>query len=135
MPDSNFAPDLSSFAGDYQILTPLRSAPDSTTYLARHLKLNRDVTITVTKLAGPDGLVDRFAEDAKMLSVMRHRSVIPVIEGRRLADGSFAIIRARVRGQTLEQLVANVGAMPVARVASTLEQVHSAIEWARQNRI
>jgi uncharacterized protein YecT (DUF1311 family)/serine/threonine protein kinase len=123
-------------AGDYQILTALRSAPDSTTYLARHLKLNRDVTITVTKVqAGDDAAVERFAADAKMLSVMRHRSVIPVIEGRRLADGSFAIVRARVRGQTLEQLVANVGAMPVSRVASTLEQVHSAVEWARQNRI
>src|SRR5690349_7935983 len=113
MPVSNFAPDLSSLAGDYQILTALRSAPDSTTYLARHLKLNRDVTITVTKVqAGDDAAVERFAADAKMLSVMRHRSVIPVIEGRRLADGSFAIVRARVRGQTLEQLVANVGAMP-----------------------
>jgi uncharacterized protein YecT (DUF1311 family) len=84
---------------------------------------------------GEEAVIERFAEDAKMLAVIRHRSVVPVIEGRRLADGSFAIVRARVRGQTLEQLVANVGAMPVARVASTLEQVHSAIEWARQNHI
>src|ERR1044072_7933932 len=98
MPVSNFAPDLSSLAGDYQILTALRSAADSVTYLARHLKLNRDVTITVMRLqAGADAAIDRFAEDAKMLSVMRHRSVIPVIEGRRLPDGTFAIVRARVR--------------------------------------
>jgi uncharacterized protein YecT (DUF1311 family) len=141
MKTEEFAPDLSALQSDYQILTELRRSENSRTYLARHLKLNRDVTITVVRAAdagagsGDNNTLTHFASDARTLTVMRHRNVVPVIEGRWLGDGIFAIVRARVRGSTLEQTVATAGALPQARVASTLEQVYSAIEWARANGI
>ena len=42
--------DLSKLDKNYQILTELHAEAGSRTYLARHLQLNRDVTITVTWL-------------------------------------------------------------------------------------
>src|SRR5581483_6766807 len=63
----------------------------------------------------------------------RHPNIIPVVEGRWLADNQFAVVRARVRGSTLAELVSAVGPMPLDRVAATLDQVNSAVEWARAN--
>jgi serine/threonine-protein kinase len=136
-----FTPDLSKLEQDYQILTELHRSPDSRTYLARHLELNRDVTITVVRSdsrAAVDGGVpslSRFAGDVERLKTARHPNVIPVIEGRWLGDGTYAVVRARARGATLDQLVSATGAMQTARVASTLEQVQSALDWARSNAI
>ena len=137
MPTDEFAPDLSTLQSDYQILTELRSPANTKRYLARHLELNRDVTITLIRRTDSDdpNMLTRFAADAQMLTTMRHRNVVPVIEGRWITDRVFAIVRARVRGSTLEQLITTTGPMPVTQVGTTLQEVLSAIEWARDNRI
>jgi uncharacterized protein YecT (DUF1311 family)/serine/threonine protein kinase len=119
---------------DYQILTELHRTETSRTYLARHLELNRDVTVTVVDT--PDAATARrVAADAERLSSIRHPNVVPVIEGRALSDGTFAVVHARVRGSTLDQTLSAVGSMPLSRVAATLQQIDDALEWARANGI
>jgi uncharacterized protein YecT (DUF1311 family) len=136
MSTDDYTPDLSKLEQDYQILTELHRSRDSRSYLARHLELNRDVTITVIRRGANDAQsLSRFAGDVERLKSTRHPNVIPVIEGRWLADGSFAVVRARVRGLSLDQLVATTGAMPLARVGGALQQVKSALDWARTNAI
>ncbi|HEY4218755.1 MAG TPA: hypothetical protein VGM67_16550 [Gemmatimonadaceae bacterium] len=144
MPTDDFTPDLSKLEQDYQILTELHRSQDSRTYLARHLEMNRDVTITVVRRDSREGdgttgtaapSLSRYAGDVERLKTSRHPNVIPVIEGRWLADGSFAVVRARARGATLDQLVTATGAMQTARVAAALQQVKSAVDWARDNAI
>ncbi len=136
MDTDDFTPDLSKLEHDYQILTELHRSRDSRTYLARHLELNRDVTITVVRRgAGGAQSLSRFAGDVERLRTARHPNVIPVIEGRWLGDGCFAVARARVRGASLDQLVSSIGAVPLATVASALQQVQSALTWARTNAI
>jgi uncharacterized protein YecT (DUF1311 family) len=136
---AEFAPNLSKLESEYQILTELHRSADSRTYLARHLEFNRDVTITVVR--APAGNVEgesalrHFASDARSLTTMRHANVIPVIEGRWLDDGAFAIVRARVRGSTLEQVLDAAGPLSPARAAWALEQVNGALAWARANGI
>jgi uncharacterized protein YecT (DUF1311 family)/serine/threonine protein kinase len=116
----------------YQILTELHRSATSRTYLARHLELNRDVTITIVQPAD-SAEAARVAADARVLSSIRHANIVPVIEGHALDDGTFAVVHARVRGSTLEQTLSAVGAMPLARVSATLQQVHDALECARTN--
>ncbi|MDB4877645.1 MAG: protein kinase [Gemmatimonadetes bacterium] len=136
MPTDDFTADLSKLDKDYQILTELHRTPDSRTYLARHLELNRDVTITVFRAAtGDKQSLSSFAGDVARLKTSRHPNVIPVIEGRWLGDGVFAVARARVRGSTLDQLLSAVGPVPLPRVAGTLGQVRAALDWARSNGI
>jgi uncharacterized protein YecT (DUF1311 family) len=136
---AEFAPQLSKLESEYQILTELRHSADSRTYLARHLEFNRDVTITVVRAPAGDvageSALRHFASDARSLTTMRHANVIPVIEGRWLDDGSFAIVRARVRGSTLEQVLDAAGPLSPARAAWALEQVNGALAWARANGI
>ncbi len=140
-PTDDRFPAWGTLENDYQILTELHRSGDSRTYLARHLALNRDVTITMVRppsgsgSTGDHNSLTHFAADARALTVLRHPNLIPVIEGRWLDDGAFAIVRARVRGSTLGQLVNTAGPMPLPRVATTLEQVQSVLEWARTNNV
>ncbi len=134
MTSDDYKPDLAKLEPDYQILTELHRSGDSVTYLARHLGLNRDVTATVFRAPGGDGsALYQFASDAQLLTKARHSNVIPVIEGRWLDTDTFAIVHARVRGSTLDQLVGAFGPMPQARVAETVDSIESALEWARKN--
>ena len=128
-----FTPDLSKLDNRYQILTELNRSGDTRAYLARHLELNRDVTIQVLRLpaGADDASIEHLAADARILSSARHQHVIPVLEDLPLGDGAFAIVRPRVRGTTLDQLISTVGTIPNVRVADTLEQVSGALDWAR----
>ncbi|HEY9225966.1 MAG TPA: lysozyme inhibitor LprI family protein [Gemmatimonadaceae bacterium] len=143
MSRDEFDPDLSSLSNDYEILAPLRGSENTRRYLARHNGLNRDVTITVvrvpsaTKDSGGDNTLTHYASDARTLSVMRHPNIVPVVEGRWLPDSGavFAVVRARVRGATVEHIVESESALPTSQVADALEQVQAAIEWARNNGI
>ena len=137
MPDeSEFAPDLSKLDNRYQILGELRRAENGRIFLARHTGLNRDVTIDVVRVPRGDDEALRFlASDAELLSSRRHAHVIPVIEGRWLGDDAFAMVRPRVRGSTLTQLISALGTVPTQRMSGILHQVHNALEWARTNDI
>ena len=131
----DFTNGLTELGDTYQVLTELHRTPSSRTYLARHLELNRDVTITVVRAAGDMAALKRFAADVERLKTARHAHVIPVIEGRWLGDDSFAVARARVRGSTLDQLVSAVGPVPLPRIATTMGEVSAALDWARTSGI
>jgi uncharacterized protein YecT (DUF1311 family) len=133
MPNDDFLPDLTKLDGDYQVLTELHGEGDSRTYLARHLRLNRDVTISVFRTAAgltADALA-QFASDTRLLAEARHPHVVPTIDGIWLDRDTFAAVRARVRGATLAQSLGASGPMSIARVASTMHDVVEAISWAR----
>src|SRR5215212_12213343 len=100
MPNNDRSLDLSKLDKNYQLLTELRREGDSRTFLARHLQLNRDVTITVVRAPdGDDGnSLTHFAADARLLTTMRHPNIIPIIEAIWLDEKTFAVVRARVRG-------------------------------------
>src|SRR5437867_1085086 len=129
------APDLTPLTDTYDFLTELHTSGTAVTYLGRHRELGRDVAITIVHVpgGGANNTLTHFASDARLLSTMRHPNVAPVIEGRWLDEDGFAVVRARVRGTTLDQVLAAVGALPPQRIAETLAQVNSALEWARTN--
>jgi uncharacterized protein YecT (DUF1311 family) len=122
--------DISKLGGDYQILTELDAGSGSRTYLARHLRLNRDVVITAYDGIDRTALA-QFADDVSRLIALRHPNVIPIIDGRWIGDATYAVVRARVRGATLHQVVDTEGAMPPAQVDETLRQIANALAWAR----
>lgn len=133
--DTELPAELSKLNDTYDVLAELHRIGDTPTYLARHKELGRDVTITVVHVpgGGDNNTLTHFASDARLLATMRHPNIIPVLEGRWLDADSFAVVRARVRGSTLEQVLSAVGPMPIPRVADTLGSVNEALEWARTN--
>jgi uncharacterized protein YecT (DUF1311 family) len=136
MPNDEFAPNLNKLDRNYQILTELHRDGVSRTYLARHLGVNRDVTITVVGAGDTnDAALPHLASDARLLTAMRHPNIVPVIEGIWLDARTFAVVRARIRGSRVDQLIGKNGALPVGQVATTIQTVHDALSWARNNGI
>jgi serine/threonine protein kinase len=135
MANADYKPDLSSLENDYQILSELHRSDKSRTFLARHIGLNRDVTITVvhSRDEADRQMLTQLAADTRILASARHPNIIPVLEGRQLWADTFAVVRARVRGSTLHQLVAEIGPLPLPRAA--LENINAALEWARKGGI
>ena len=134
MPNDDSLADFTKLDGDYQILTELHGEGDARTYLARHLRLNRDVTVSVFRATGgvtPNTLA-QFASDARLLMDERHPHIVPGIDAVWLDDATFAAVRARVRGATLDQSLSASGPMSIARVAATMHDVVDAIAWARE---
>lgn len=128
---------MSTPGQDDAVRGELHHSNDSSVYAARHVALDREVTVTVVRLAAdrdPRALA-RFASDAQLLSKLQHPNVLPVIESRWLSEDSFAVVRPQVRGSTLAQLLSKGEDIPVWRVASVVEQVHAALQWARGNGI
>lgn len=123
---------LSKLDKHYQLLTELHHCTESRTYLARALELNRDVTITVAHADGGDkAFLSAFAADAEILKARHHPSVIPVLAGMWLDDHTFALVRARVRGSTLDQTMAAASTLPPPRIAEALNELTDALIWAR----
>jgi uncharacterized protein YecT (DUF1311 family) len=123
--------DLIKLGEKYQILTELHHCSDSRTYLARDLERSRDVTITVARAAGDRAFLQAYAAGAEILRSRRPPNIIPVREGMWLGDDTFALVRARIRGSTLEQTVSAVGTMPADRIAAALDELTTALIWAR----
>ena len=130
-----FQNSLGKLGDKYQVLTELHHCGDSRTYLARDLALNRDVTITVARAVGDKAYLNAYAADAEQLKTKRHPNIMPVLEGLWLDDDTFAVVRARVRGATLDQTEGAVGAMPQPRIAAALSELTNALVWARENGI
>lgn len=126
---------LTKLDGKYQILTELHHCGESRTYLGRDLELNRDVTITVAHAPRDKAFLNAYAADAGVLQTKRHPNIVPVLEGTWLDDATFAVVRARVRGSTLDQTVNAGGAMPEATIAVALDELTNALIWARDNGI
>ena len=123
---------LSKLDQKYQTLTELHHCPASRTYLARDLELNRDVTITVARAdRGDKGFLSAYAADAERLKAKHHPSIIPVLAGMWLDDQTFALVRARIRGSTLDQSVSAGSALPPPRIAEALSELTNALIWAR----
>ena len=134
-----------AFAADHQVLM----ATGGEQALALCASQQPDLVLLDVVMPGIDGhevcrrlKADATTCDTPVIFVTAHNDEAAETLGLALGAVDFiskpvnpAIVRARVRGATLDQLVQTTGAMPVARVATTLEQVHSAIEWARNNGI
>ena len=83
-------------------------------------------------------LMMQLQADARRESAMRHPNVVPVLEGRQIARDSFATVRPRVRGSTLEDLLSSeelVETISPDRLAAIFEQLNAALDWAWANGI
>ena len=125
--------DLSKLEDTYEILSRLHEDGASSTYVARHRELGRDVTITVVHVpnGGENNTLTHFASDARLLSTTRNEHIIPVLEGRWLGEDTFAVVRVLARATSLKETIATEGPLPLPRISETLAQVHEALEWAR----
>ena len=134
-------PDLSALTGDFDIVGEL-GGRGRTKYLIATRKTQagkrREDTdrVLVEVVRPPEGdeshALDHLASDTKLLSGLRHRRLVPIVEGRWLGDDAFAIIRQYVDDPSVDDLLARGDTFTNTRIAAILREVHGVLQWARE---
>ena len=111
-------------AGAYRLERVVGSGGMANVYLAHHDLLKRPCAVKVLKpSAATEGVVARFEREVQMGSTINHRNVVEIYDYGRTTDGLFYYAMEYVDGETLKDLVARQGAVPVPRALRILRQV------------
>ena len=134
-------PDLTNLTGDFDIVGELGGRP-RTHYLIATRKApagkRRDDMdrVLVEVVRPPEGdeshALDHLASDTKLLSSLRHRRLVSIIEGRWLGPDAFAVIREYVDDPSVADLLARGDTFTNTRIAAILREVHGVLQWARE---
>jgi hypothetical protein len=137
-------PDLGQLKGDYDIVGELGGPSASRNLIAtrRSSAGNRrddDGRVLIEIVQQPEGdeahALDHLASDTKILSSLRHRRLIPILEGRWLGDDAYAVIRERIDDPSVAEMLAQGETFTNTRTAAILREVHGLLDWAREQNI
>jgi tetratricopeptide (TPR) repeat protein len=116
--------------GHYEIVSLLGKGGMGEVYLARDLKLGREVAIKILPAAfaaDPDRLA-RFEREARLLSALNHENIADIYALEQDGPVHFIVLEY-VPGVTLAEHLEN-GPLPVKEALSLLEQIADALEFA-----
>ena len=111
-------------AGAYRLERVIGSGGMANVYLARHDMLKRPCAVKVLRPAvATEGIIARFEREVQLGSMLSHTNVVEIYDYGRTTDGLFYYAMEYVDGETLKDLVAREGAVPVPRALHILRQV------------
>jgi serine/threonine-protein kinase len=120
--------------GQYQIGELLGRGGMSFVFLAHEVELNRQVAIKVLpfQLLTTANAADRFEREGRIAASLDHPHLVPIF--RVGATKTFLwYTMKRVRGRSLERIIAERGRLPLAEVLAVIEQVGSALQHAHHH--
>jgi len=129
--ESNLPAIRRALAGRYHIQAPVGRGGMSVVYLARDLRLDRQVAI---KLLPPDLAADaacrqRFLREARTAAGLAHPNIVPIFSVHEVGEFVFFSM-AYVAGETLAQRVATRGPLAPDEGARLLTEVGDALAYA-----
>src|SRR5881628_1117892 len=121
--------------GEYEILAELGRGGMATVYLAHDLALDRKVAIKVLApalLAMGEGMVERFKREARTAAALSHPHIIPIYAVRDSEQVLYFVMK-HVQGRSLDQVVRDVGPLPIAMIQAIVAQVSDALGYAHRH--
>jgi serine/threonine protein kinase len=117
---------------NYEIKAPLGEGGMGAVYLAEHPLMGRKVAIKLLKreLAGDPAIVQRFINEARAATAIRHPNIIDVLDLGILPDGCPYIVMELLEGESLGQRVRRQGTLPVVDALEIASQVTAALAAA-----
>ena len=121
--------------GTYEIIRPVGAGGMGEVYLARDVRLKRDVALKIL----PDQYqlnserLARFEREAQLLAALNHQN-IAIIHGLETAAGTLALVMEFVDGETLADRLL-VGGLPLAIVLPMARQLVDALDAAHEQGI
>ena len=136
-------PVFTALADDFDIVGELGGAPGTRFLIATRKTTDgkrRDDSggrVIIEIVRPPEGdeahALDHVASDTKLLSTLRHRRLVPILEGRWVGDDAFAVVREQVDDPSVADLLARGDPFTNVRTAAILREVHGLLQWAREH--
>ncbi|MBL9020820.1 MAG: serine/threonine protein kinase [Myxococcales bacterium] len=123
--------------GKYEIQAAISSGSAGAVYRGRHLLLDRPIAIKVlhADLAHDPTFTAHFNGEARAASRLDHPNICQIFDFGEDDDGLLYIVMELLEGPELGDVVANEGAMPLARITSLMSQVCAALSVAHDRGI
>jgi serine/threonine-protein kinase len=124
--------DPGSFAGDYRVDVPIGSGAFGTVYRGEHPVIGKAVAIKVLnqRCSVDPTMVARFVAEARVVNTIGHRGIVDIFAFGQLPDGRHFHVMELLQGDTLQDLLARRGHLPLAEVLNVLEPVARALDAA-----
>jgi serine/threonine protein kinase len=119
--------------GQYQIIEELGRGGMAVVYKAYQPSLNRYVAIKVLppQFAFDEQFVQRFLREARGAAALHHPNIVTIHDVNQ-QDSYYFIVMEYVQGETLDELLARSGPLPLPRIGRIVSQVADALEHAHQ---
>ncbi len=116
---------------DYLLFGELGRGGMGVVYLARDIALDREVALKVLSCDFAPGSTDemRFLREVKITAQLQHSGIPPVYRAGRLPNGRPCLAMKRIRGHTLDELLAERGG-GAARWIGVFEDICRAVGFA-----
>jgi serine/threonine protein kinase len=120
-----FDPLVGGELGRYRVERMLGKGGMGRVYLGVHADTADRVAIKVIaeRYAKDRDLLDRFFAEARAVDLIKHESIVGVVELASLPDGRPYIVMELVEGRTLRELTAGVAAPPIGGVVQVIGDV------------
>jgi serine/threonine protein kinase len=131
--DTSVAITIGQQLGSYEITALLGKGGMGEVYRARALKLKREVAIKIL----PDEFsrdlerVGRFQREAEALAALNHQNIGAIYDLQQIDNTRFLILEL-VEGDTLADVLAKGGALPVEETLNIATQICEALEAAHE---
>jgi serine/threonine protein kinase len=122
---------LQELEAEYEIVGELGRGGSAVVYRARDRELGREVAIKVvhSNQADDGEAMARLAREARLVALLRHPNIVPLLSVRHLSDG-LALIMQHVPGRTLKRAIREDGPLPIEIVEHVLREIASALAYA-----
>lgn len=129
--EANESSLLPEVLGGYKIGRKIGSGGMGEVFLAEHLSMGRSVALKVlpTRWMNRSESIERFYEEVRAASRLLHPNIVTAFDAGQ-ADGIHFLVMEYVDGQTLTQVVANEGPLPIGDAASAIRQTAFALHHA-----
>jgi hypothetical protein len=130
-PSAEFLDLQAALAGEYSLERELGRGGMGIVYLARDVKLDRDVAIKVlpADLAHTADARDRFLREARTAASLSHPNIVPIHRVGEAGDFVFFVM-TYVEGETLGERLRTRGPLPPAEATRVLREVAWALAYA-----
>jgi len=119
----------------YEILSILGQGGMGIVYLARHLRLEKDVALKVlypNLMADRDAQEKRFLVEGQAMAQLQHKHIVAVSD-LKISDDLFFLEMELIDGETLDEHIRQSGPLEVKRALHLLKQILEAIRAAHEH--
>jgi serine/threonine protein kinase len=130
----------SSKAGRYELLEEVGRGAMGVVYRAHDPVINRTVAVKTLRVSEhasglpAEELLRRFHTEARAAGLLSHPNIVAVYDAGK-EDDFFYITMELVQGKSLQSLLGERHAFPLARVLRIMQQACAALEFAHQNNV